>query len=448
MNRLIDFRAGQPAGVPTAGAGGAAAEEAFGLPLARRIPPARDDADRLARLRLARSENVGPRSFLHLIARFGDAAAALASLPAMAQRGGRDGYAACPAATAEDEHARGIAAGARLVTLGDDDYPERLLSIASPPPVLWVAGNNDCVAGSAVAVVGARNASALGIRLARRMARGLAEAGECVVSGLARGIDTAAHEGALDARHDGISPVAPGRTVAVLPGGIDIAYPAENGILAARIVAEGGLLVAECAPGTEPTARHFPRRNRLVSGLADGVVLVEAASRSGSLITARTALEQGREVMACPGSAEDPRAGGCNALIRDGAALVRNPRDVLDALSTVRLRGFAEEPDPFVPAGAGIGMGRALPGSLPGSLPGALDGDGPTGVEADDDALPARVLALLSHAPVESDDLARAAGVTPCTLAQALVDLELAGRIEMVAGGRVQALVDSTGDPH
>lgn len=434
-------------------------------PVNARLAEAQGGDERVARLRLARSENVGPRSFVHLLSRFGSGSRALDSLPRLAGRGGRDGYVACPADDAAREIERGEAAGGRLVMLGDPDYPERLAAIASAPPVLWVRGDASRLAGRTVAIVGARNASALGLRQARRLGLGLARVGEVVVSGLARGVDAAAHEGALAAMAPedatpppspavaasegaaalrgqngaGKAPAAPpqdawstsaaapmaigepGTTVAVLPGGIDVIYPPENAGLAERIVAAGGALISECAPGTEPTSRHFPRRNRLISGLADGVVLIEAALRSGSLITARTALEQGREVMACPGAPEDPRAGGCNALIREGAGLVRDQGDVIETLGALRRRGLAEEADDFL-------FDIAFDDPLE-----ALDFE----AGEDDGTLVDQVLSLVGHAPVETDEIARVCGANPAQLALALLELELAGRILMMPGGQV-----------
>lgn len=388
--------------------------------------------ERLARLRLARSRNVGPRTFVHLIRRHGSATAALEALPGLATQGG---YALCAEAHAAAELEKGEGAGARLVMIGDAAYPRRLLAIPGAPPILWIRGAGGVFDRRAVALVGARNASALGLRLSRRLALGLASGGNCVVSGLARGIDTAAHQGALAAAEDAADADSgddPGATVAVLAGGIDVVYPAENEGLAARIVAEGGALLSECPPGTIPAGRHFPRRNRLVSGLADGVVLVEAALKSGSMITARSALEQGREVMACPGAPDDPRTGGCNALIRDGAALIRSVGDILDALTLPRHRntgpaaapGLAEAADPFDHGWHGDA---------------AEDGfdpdDAPEG-----EALAARILALLSPAPIEVDEIARACRTTRADLSLALLELELAGRLLRVEGGQIAAL--------
>ncbi|MEO0820603.1 MAG: DNA-processing protein DprA, partial [Pseudomonadota bacterium] len=341
--------------------------------------------------------------------RFGSARRAAEALPELAARGGRGDYATCPREAAEAELFQGVRIGARLVLLGDAAYPRRLLAIDSPPPALWLRGDIEVLTGPTVSIVGARNASALGLRLARRMARELGEAGQIVVSGLARGIDAAAHSAAAETG-----------TVAVLPGGIDCLYPPENAKLAEEIVASGGLLLSETPLGLQPTSRHFPRRNRLISGLADAVVLIEAATRSGSLITARAALDQGREVMACPGAPDDPRAGGCNSLIRDGAALVRSAADVLEALAPLRSHGLAEEGAHFSPA-------------PPAPMVPAL---GPETAARDAD-FAEHVLSLIASAPVEVDELARAAGAEPSRLSLALLELDLAGRITLLPGGLV-----------
>ncbi|MEL6335394.1 MAG: DNA-processing protein DprA [Pseudomonadota bacterium] len=391
------------------------------------LPAAGGEHERLARLRLARSRNVGPRSFMHLIRRYGSAVAAIEALPAQGS-----GYSLCDIATARAELEAGSAAGARLVLIGEAEYPDRLTTIPGPPPVLWLQGSATAFSGRAIAIVGARNASAIGQRLARRLALSLAADGVTVVSGLARGIDTAAHEGTIAAATGAEDGQEPGPTIAVLAGGIDVIYPAENGDLAERIVVEGGALISECPPGTIPAGRHFPRRNRLVSGLSDGVVLVEAALRSGSMITARSALEQGREVMACPGSPEDPRTGGCNALIREGAALIRTAADVMDALTLPRRlapppdgmpAGMAEGPEPFDYGLSGLG-----------SEP-FIDEEG-----EDAPLLTDRVLALLSPTPVEVDEIARACRSSPASLSLALLELELAGRLVRVQGGQIAAV--------
>lgn len=374
--------------------------------------------ERVARLRLARSENVGPRTYSHLLQRFGSADRALEALPALAQRGGRADYVACPADRAMAELAAGDRAGALMLMLGDPDYPPLLSQIDNAPPVIWVRGQRGVLARPAVAVVGARNASALGLRTARRLARELGAAGQVVVSGLARGIDAAAHESAL-----------PTGTIAVMAGGIDQVYPPEHGPLADRIAATGAL-ISECPMGVEPTSRHFPRRNRLISGLARGVVLVEAALRSGSLITARYALEQGREAMACPGAPEDARAAGCNQLIRDGAALVRDGTDVLDALAAPRTLALAEEGRDFA-----YDLGVYEDDDAEEDYDAFADFD-PEGA-GDDGALADQILRLLGPHPVEIDELARQTGASAAEMSLVLLELDLAGRIDLMPGALV-----------
>ena len=297
-------------------------------------------ADRIARLRLIRSERVGPATYLQLLARFGSAEAAIEALPDLAARaGGR-----MPRIISADAIEREIEAverlGGRYLFLGTPAYPALLAEIDTPPPALIAQGVPALLERPLVALVGARNASAAACRFARALARSLGEAGQVVVSGLARGIDTAAHDGAL----------ATG-TVAVIAGGIDIFYPPENEERQ-RAIAERGLLIAEQPPGTEPRARHFPHRNRIIAGLAQGTVVVEAAPNSGSLITARHAAEFGRDVMAVPGSPLDPRAQGCNLLIREGAILVQNAEDVLEAIRPLRLGPLREPREAYGAPGA------------------------------------------------------------------------------------------------
>lgn len=357
-------------------------------------PGSRDDL--IARLRLIRTERVGPVSFRQLVARFGSAAAALDALPDLAARAGGAPLRPCPPAVAEAELSRIEALGGRLIAAGLPPYPALLASIDDAPPLLGALGDLRLLDRPAVAMVGARNASAAGCRLARAMARELAEAGLVVASGMARGVDSAAHEGALPA------------TIAALAGGLDIFAPPEVEPLQRRLMAEGGLLLAENPPGTQPQARHFPRRNRIISGLALGVVVVEAAHRSGSLLTARMAAEQGRDVMAVPGSPLDPRAAGPNGLIREGATLVRDAADVLELVQPFHARAAAPAATLFEP--------------------------GPPEAPAD---LIERVAGLLGPTPVALDVLAREAGVGGAALASALTDLELAGRAERHAGGRV-----------
>ena len=383
-------------------------------------PAPLDEGERLARLRLARSRNVGPRTYAHLLRRFGTAGAALEALPELAVRGGSADYAPCPPDAAEAEWEAARRAGAALHVLGDAGYPPLLAAIDTPPPVVWVRGRGALLRRAGIAVVGARNASAAGLRSARAMGAGLGAEGMAVISGLARGIDAAAHESSL----------ATG-TVAVLAGGVDRIYPSENAALGQRI-AEEGALVSECPMGVEPTGRHFPRRNRLIAGLARGVVLIEAAQRSGSLITARYALDQGREVMACPGSPEDPRASGCNALIREGAALVRGAEDVLEALAAPSgLPGLAEDGAEFA-----HDMDVFLDAAEADDPYAELADFDPDGRD-EDMALAEQVLRLLGPTPVSIDEIARLCGTGSGALSLVLLELDLAGRIDFVEGGRV-----------
>lgn len=356
------------------------------------------DVERRDWLRLARTENVGPVAFDQLIARFETAARALAALPDLARRGGRASPLAAPTeAEAERELEAGAALGARLVCACEPDFPQALSALDPPPPLLWARGDPALLDRPSVAVVGARVASAAGQRFARGIAADLGKAGLVVVSGLARGIDGAAHEGAL-----------PTGTVAVLGGGVDDVYPPDHRDLYGRIV-EAGCVVSESPPGKTATARDFPRRNRIISGLSRAVVVVEAEVRSGSLITARLAAEQGREVLAVPGSPLDPRAKGTNDLIRQGAALCEGVEDVLRALEG--LSGF-REPD------------REYRAPAP---------------EAADPALIERVAALLSPTPVSRDELVRASGAPAPQVLAALVELALAGRAELLPGGMAAA---------
>lgn len=355
----------------------------------------RDEA--FARIRLRRSPNVGPVSYAQLLRRFGTAAAAIEALPDLAGRGGAK-YSPAPEARIEAEIAAVRRAGARYLFHDSPDYPPLLGTSGDAPPILTVRGDAGVAAMPAVAIVGARNASAAAIKLARGFATALAGAGYAVVSGLARGIDGAAHQGAL----------AAGTTIGVIASGIDIAYPPEHANLQAE-VAEKGLLIAEQPPGTEPLARHFPSRNRIIAGIAAGTLVVEAAPKSGSLITARLAGEYGREVMAIPGSPLDARSHGCNQLIRDGGVLCQSPEDVIELLSAFDGQPrstFREPPAPF-----------AMPDEL-----------------ADD---PADVAGLLTTAPIPVDELIRQSGDAPASVQLALLELELAGRLLRHAGGRV-----------
>jgi DNA processing protein len=355
------------------------------------------EGERLDWLRLARSESVGSTTFAYLIARFGSASAALDALPGLAQRGGRAQPLRVPTQEeAAGEMAAGEALGARLVLGCESDFPRLLAVLDSPPPLIWTLGDAGILARRTVAIVGARAASSAGRRFAHDLAADLGAAGYVVVSGMARGIDAAAHEGAL-----------PTGTVAVLAGGLDDIYPPENAPLAVAIRAKG-CLVSERPLGFAARAADFPRRNRLISGLSLGVVVVEAELRSGSLITARLAGEQGREVFAVPGSPMDPRARGSNDLLRQGAGLVEEAEDVLRVLDAYR--GLAEPgPPPIDP----------------------IDG----GDEALNSAAVQKLEALLSSTPTRLDDLARDAGASPSAIAAALVELALADRAELLPGG-------------
>lgn len=372
-------------------------------------------ADRLTRLRLIRSRRVGPQTFHRLMAEHGSAGAALDALPGIAAAAGVGLYHPCSVADAEAEIDAGFRAGARLLCHGEPGYPAPLLDLADAPPVLWVLGRPRITAQPMVALVGARNASSLGVRMARRLAEGLGEAGYTVVSGLARGIDAAAHSAAL-----------PTGTVAVMAGGIDRIYPEENAKLAGDI-ARDGLRLSEQPPGMAPQARHFPLRNRLISGLSRAVIVVEAAAKSGSLITARNALDQGREVMAVPGHPMDARASGCNILLRDGAVLVRGPDDVVEALAAAR-----SAPDLFChadrqAAAPAPGLGEARAPRLAAPAP-------PVATHAPGD-LPARILDLLGTAPVAEDQLIRDLALPAAAVSQAVLTLELDGRLARLSGG-------------
>jgi DNA processing protein len=349
--------------------------------------------ERLAWLRLARTEGVGPVSFRELLRRYGSAAAVLARLPDLARRAGRSSpLRICPIAEAEAEIAAGEAMGAALLLACEPAYPESLRTLDPAPPLIWALGDFGLLNRRSVALVGARVASASGCRFARGLAGELGRHGLVIASGLARGVDAAAHEGAL----------ATG-TVAVLGGGIGDIYPPENEALYRRIAAEG-CIISESAPGRRAQAKDFPRRNRLISGLSLAVVVVEAELKSGSLITARLAAEQGREVLAVPGSPLDPRARGCNDLIRQGAAVCEGADDVLRAIET--LRGFRSPPPPDYVMDAADTPSELLQ----------------------------RVFDLLSPTPVHVDELARQAGATPGAVFAALVELSLAERVELLPG--------------
>jgi DNA processing protein len=362
------------------------------------------DEQRLDWLRLIRSENVGPRTFRALINHYGGARAALAALPDLARRGGAaSGARVHPRADAEREIQVAQSLGASFIALGEADYPLRLQMIDDAPPLIAVRGKRSALAHSMVAIVGSRNASAAGVKFAEQLARDLGAAGFTVVSGLARGIDAATHRGSMATS-----------TVAVLAGGQDRIYPREHVSLVEAILAEGAV-VSEMPFGWEPRGRDFPRRNRLISGLAVGVVVVEAARRSGSLITSRLALEQGREVFAVPGSPLDPRCEGTNGLLKQGATLVTEAADVIAVVRPILGRPVelpAEEPEPQAPARA------ALP----------------------DPDERSRIVALLGPTAVSIDDLVRLSGTSPAVVRTVLLELELAGRLDRRGAAMVSLL--------
>ncbi|MGN6748326.1 MAG: DNA-processing protein DprA [Xanthobacteraceae bacterium] len=360
------------------------------------------DEQRLDWLRLIRSQNVGPRTFRALLNHFGGARAALEALPTLARRGGASAPQICSRETAEREIEACRKFGIALVALGEAHYPRRLQMIDDAPPLIAIRGNTAVLTMPLVAIVGSRNASAAGVKITERLTRGLCECGFATASGLARGIDAAAHRAS----------VATG-TLAVLAGGQDRVYPPEHADLLDDIL-HTGLALTEMPLGWEPRARDFPRRNRLISGVSLGVVIVEAAKRSGSLITARLALEQGREVFAVPGSPLDPRAEGTNSLIKQGATPITDAEDVVSVLRPIIGSDVALREDE-------AGDEEKLP------------------VEpAPDDR--ARVIALLSPAPVSIDDLIRLSLTSPRIVRMVLLELEIAGRIERHGGGLVSLI--------
>ncbi len=364
------------------------------------------DAQRIDWLRLARTEGVGPATMRALLERFATAGEALEALPRLARNGGRRAPPAIPSVeAAKKELDSADKAGARPLASCEPDFPRRLAAIDPPPPLIYVRGHAGLLAKETVAVVGARNASAGGRRLAEDLARELGERhGFVVVSGLARGIDAAAHAGAIQTG-----------TIAVVAGGVDVIYPPENKALHERI-GQLGAIVSEMPPGFAPMANHFPRRNRIISGLSRGVIVVEAAMGSGSLITARLALEQGREVFAVPGSPLDPRSRGANDLIRQGATLTESAADVVEVFLQQSRTAIRD------------------PGSIgPNSAPAEAS-------EAEVAAARRELAELLSPTPVEIDELVRRSGLSPGAVLTAILELELAGRLIRSAGQRVSSI--------
>ncbi len=366
--------------------------------------------DTIDRLRLVRTERVGPVTYRQLLARFGSAAAALDALPRLARAGGKAGSLVSPSrGEAEREIEHTMQAGGHLMFLDDPDYPPLLAMLDDAPPCLAVRGDVRLLSQRAVAMVGGRNASANGQRMAETLAADLAR-DVVVVSGLARGVDTSAHQGALRS----------GATIAVIAGGIDIVYPPENAVLQEQI-ATSGAIVSESPLGSNPQARHFPRRNRIIAGLSLAVVVVEAALHSGSLITARIAQDIGREVFAVPGSPLDPRARGGNDLIKQGAMLVETVADVLDNLP------FDDAPPLFRTSVAEPQTAWIHPADL----------TGPPDVARE------AVLGLLSSSPTTVDDLVRRCQFSSSAVMAVLLELELAGRVETLPGSRVALLSDT-----
>jgi DNA processing protein len=356
------------------------------------------DKAQMDRLRLIRTPHVGPVAYRQLLQRFGSAARALEALPDLAARGGGAArFRPADVRAIEAEVARVARLGARYCFLGEADYPPLLAEASAAPPALILRGDTALAARCCVALVGARNASAAANRFARELAHGLADAGLVVVSGLARGIDTASHNGA-----------GPASTIAVIGSGIDVFFPPENAALQEAIGREG-LLLTELPPGAEPLARHFPARNRIIAWMSLGTVVVEAAPRSGSLLTARLAGEEGREVMAVPGFPLDPRAQGCNSLIRDGATLVQSVSDIVEAVGAI-----------------GDGVLRSPRRPFSGEPPADLG-----------QSERQQVLGLMSLSPVAVDELVRQSGLPPALVQTALLELEIAGRLQRHAGGRV-----------
>ena len=365
------------------------------------LPPTTED-DRVLWLRLLRSRRVGIATFFRLLSEHGSPAAALDALPEIARAAGVERYNTFCEEAARAELSRGADAGATLICYGSSEYPKALYDLADPSPLLWARGDISLLNKPSIGMVGARNASSLGGRTSRMLASELSEQGHVIVSGLARGIDTSAHIASLE--HG---------TIAVLAGGVDVIYPSENAHLA-RDISLKGLLISEQPMGLAPQARHFPRRNRLISGLSIGLIVVEAAAKSGSLITARNALDQGREVLAVPGHPFDARASGCNMLIRDGATLVRSAADVLETLAPLAPDAPVLQPELSLNIPPPPPERRGL---------------------AETAALHQQILSRLGPSPLPEDQLIRDLAQPAATIGPVLVELELDGKISRAAGG-------------
>ena len=365
------------------------------------LPPTTED-ESFARLRLLRSRRVGVATYERLLTEHGTAQNALAALPEVARAAGVSGYEICPEGVVHAELRAAKAAGARLIMHGRTPYPALLNEIEDAPPFLWAIGNTELLARPMVSLVGARNASSLGTRMAKGLAHDLGMAGYVVVSGLARGVDAAAHLAAL-----------PTGTIAVQAGGVEVMYPAENTKLA-QSIGRDGLRISEQPMGLQPMARHFPSRNRIISGLSQATIVVEAAARSGSLITARDALDQGRDILVVPGHPLDARAAGCNMLIRDGATLVRHAADVIEVLGMVEADQTASPELPLATPRPSEKPKRSLRETA---------------------ALHLQILSRLGPSPLAEDQLIRDLQAAPAAVAPALVDLELDGQIVRQPGG-------------
>lgn len=369
--------------------------------------PAIDMNEKMSWLRLSRTENIGPVTFYRLIEAYGSASKAIDALPDLAKRGGRaKPLIAAPLTQVEREYQAIKKFGGDIICAAETDYPVSLAAIDDAPPVVTYTGNIALLKKSCVGIVGSRNASLNGRKFTEKLAHELGIAGATVISGLARGIDTAAHAGSLDTG-----------TVAVLGGGLDIIYPPENKDLYAQI-RERGLIIAESPFGQQPFAQSFPRRNRIISGLSQGVVIVEATFKSGSLITARMAGEQGRDVFAVPGHPLDPRAEGPNALIRDGAVLIRNAGDILESLSTFQ---------------SGSLQDSASQKYEPLNAPPVID-------DQTLDRVRDEVLSCLSHTPISVDEIIRSAGLPAAAVQIVVLEMELAGRVQRLPGQRISLI--------
>lgn len=353
---------------------------------------------RIEWLRLIRSENVGPTTFRELLNHFGGASAALDALPEMASRGGSaKRIVVCPEENAEAELENAERAGVQIVALSETGYPPWLARVDAPPPLLYVRGDISLAERPVISIVGARNGSAIGQKFTRKIAAELGQRGFVIASGLARGIDTSAHTASLERG-----------TIAVLAGGLDVIYPPENAELHSAI-AEKGLLVSERPMGLIPRAQDFPRRNRIISGMSSGVVVIEAARRSGSLITARLAGEQGREVFAVPGSPLDPRAAGTNRLLKDGATLVTGTNDIVNVLAPILGLEGVEPPRDF----------------------GETDAETPENEDLEIEATDReKIIQALGISPVDIDEVIRSTRLPARHVQVILLELDLAGRLE------------------